>query len=351
MAPIIRGVCGALPPHRIDQAQSAAAISRIWADVPEVRDRIEDLHRSTRVSTRHLAMPISDYGRIRSFRERNEIYTRVALEVGEVASRQALTRAGVAPGELGHIFLVSTTGIATPSLEARLANRLGIATLARRSPIFGLGCAGGAAGLARAADWLRAYPSEVALLVSVELCSLTFQADDHTMANCVAAALFGDAAAAVVLAGAARGGAGPRVRASRSVLYPDTERMMGWDLVDSGFQLVLSPRIPELVRTHLRADVDAFLASEGLDRRRVAHFIAHSGGPKVLDAIQDALELPPEALRSSWEVLGRMGNASSPTVLFVLGDLIGTGQARPGDLGLLFALGPGFSAEMVLVEW
>ena len=225
----------------------------------------------------------------------------------------------------------------------------------RRTPIFGLGCVGGAAGIARASDYLRAFPDRVAVLLSVELCSLTLQRDDFSIPNIIASGLFGDGAAAVVLTGGARTpratGAAPRVVATGSVFYPDTERVMGWDIVDTGFKVVLSAKVPEVVREHVRGDVDAFLAAHGLARSDIRHWIAHTGGPKVLEAFEAALELPAGALARSWQSLRETGNLSSASVLFVLGELLDSGEARPGDLGLLMAMGPGFCAELVLLRW
>jgi len=232
-------------------------------------------------------------------------------------------------------------------------NRIGLRPDVKRTPIFGLGCVAGAAGTARASDVLRAFPGEVAVLLSVELCSLTLQREDVSIANIIASGLFGDGAAAMVLSGAERPppGAAPRVVATRSVFYPDTERIMGWDVVEGGFKVVLSAKVPALVTEHVRNDVDTFLDGQGLRRQDIRHWIAHTGGPKVLQAFEAALELPPEALRRSWDSLRRTGNLSSASVLFVLSELLAAGEARPGDLGLLMAMGPGFCAELVLLRW
>ncbi|HZR08620.1 MAG TPA: 3-oxoacyl-[acyl-carrier-protein] synthase III C-terminal domain-containing protein, partial [Myxococcales bacterium] len=249
-----------------------------------------------------------------------------------------------------HFYFVTVTGIATPSIDARLVVPLGLRSDVKRVPIFGLGCVAGAAGLARVADALRGVPGEVAVLLAVELCSLTLQREDLSIPNIIASGLFGDGAAAAVLDGGARG-RGPRIAATRSVFYPGTERVMGWDVVDSGFKVVLSPGVPQLVRDRLRADVDAFLAARGLQRKDIAHFICHTGGPKVLEAFEEALEVPRQAMQRSWDSLQTSGNLSSASVLFVLADLLASGEARPGDRGLLLAMGPGFCSELVLLEW
>ena len=232
-------------------------------------------------------------------------------------------------------------------------NRLGLPASVKRTPVFGLGCMAGAAGVARVSDVLRAFPDEVAVMLSVELCSLTLQRDDASVTNVIASGLFGDGAAAVVLQGGARPRppAAPRVLATRSVFYPDTEWVMGWDVVDTGFKVLLSARVPEVVEAHVGTDVDAFLRDHGLDRSRIRHWVAHTGGPKVLEAFRKSLDLPDAAVERSWRSLREVGNLSSASVLFVLGDLLDSGEAREGDLGLLAAMGPGFSAELVLLSW
>jgi alkylresorcinol/alkylpyrone synthase len=277
----------------------------------------------------------------------------VGAEVGEEAVRRALDRAGLAPSDVDQLWFVTVTGVSTPSLDARLANRLGLKASVRRTPIFGLGCLAGAAGVARAADLLRAFPDEIAVMLSVELCSLTLQREDASVANLVATGLFGDGAAAVVLAGGRRadGAPGPRVLATRSVLYPDTEWVMGWDVVDTGFKVLLSSKVPEVIEARVGGDVDAFLAAHGLARGDVRHWVAHPGGPKVLEAFRRGLGLSEAAVERSRRSLREVGNLSSASVLFVLGDLLDAGEARPGDLGVLAAMGPGFSAELVLLRW
>ena len=234
------------------------------------------------------------------------------------------------PDEVDHLFFVTVTGISTPSLDARLANRLRLKPSVKRTPIFGLGCMAGAAGIARASDVLRAFPGEIAVMLSVELCSLTLQRDDGSVTNLVATGLFGDGAAAVVMAGGARanGARVPRIEATRSVFYPDTEWVMGWDVVDTGFKVVLSAKVPDVIEAHVGGDVDAFLAAHGLARADVRHWVAHTGGPKVLEAFESALELPKDALKRSWNSLRTVGNLSSSSVLFVLSELLDSGDER-----------------------
>lgn len=341
----------ALPTTYLDQEQILDALRGLWARKHFNVERLDDLHRAVQVEGRHLALPLEAYPELDRFSRQNDAWIQCAQELGGRAIEDALARAGLSPRDVGHLFFVTVTGIATPSVDARLAWRLGMPPHVKRTPIFGLGCVAGAAGLARAADALRAHPEDHAVLLSVELCSLTLQREDLSVANVVASGLFGDGAAAVVLAGGAREARGPAIVATRSVLYPDTERVMGWDVVDSGFKVVLSANVPEVIRQHLRPDVDRFLAERGLDLSRIRHVVAHTGGPKVLEAIGAALERDRSALERSWRSLAEVGNLSSASVLFVLGDLLESGEAQPGDLGLLVAMGPGFCAELVLLRW
>lgn len=353
--PLIHGVGRALPPHFVDQETLIAAFREAWSRAHFNADRLDQLHRAVQVSGRYLALPMEAYAGLTSFARRNEEWTRVAVELGETAVREALRCAGLSPEDVDHIFFVTTTGIATPSIDARLVNRLKLRADVRRSPLFGLGCAGGVAGIARACDVLRAYPDEVAVVLSVELCSLTLQRDDFSIPNMISSGLFGDGAAAALCAGgahrAARGRPGPRILATGSVFYPDTERAMGWDIVDTGFKIVLSSQVPEIVRERVRGDVDAFLAAHGVTRSDIRHWIVHTGGPKVLEAFEAALDLPAGAIARSWRSLRETGNLSSASVLFVLGSLLDSADAKRGDYGLLMAMGPGFCSELALLQW
>ena len=358
-APAILAAATALPPNVIEQESLAALLKALWGEKYDGsrrwRSTFDQIQRSVRIDRRYLALPVSEYPALDSFAKTNAAWTRVAPELGAAAAEGALTAAGMAARDIDHLFFVTGTGIATPSLDARIVNRLGMRPDVRRTPIFGLGCAGGVAGIVRAADVLRGFPGQVAMVVSAELCSLTLQRTDDSVANIIASALFGDGAAAVLLGGAqlAKRGAGmpPRVLATRSVFYPDSERMMGWDVVDSGLKIVLSPAIPDLVREHLGGDVDAMLAEQGLARSAISHWIAHTGGNRVLEAIAAALELPPGALDRSWRLLAATGNLSSASVLFVLRDLLDARAARSGEYGLMLAMGPGFCAELALLRW
>jgi alkylresorcinol/alkylpyrone synthase len=350
--PSIHAVSRALPPHYATQEQLIAAFRAMWTKEHFNIDRLEDLHRSVQVGGRHLALPIAEYDALTTFQARNEAWTKAAVEIGADAVSKVLTQAGLKATDIDAIFFVTVTGLATPSIDARLVNRLGFRTNVKRTPIFGLGCVAGAAGVARVSDYLRAYPTQTALLLSVELCSLTLQRTDVSIANIIASGLFGDGAAAVVMRGAdVPAMKGPRVVATESVFYPNTERIMGWDFVDSGFKIVLSSKVPELVTNNIRGNMDAFLGKHGLTRSSIKHWVAHTGGPKVLEAFENTLELPKEALRRSWASLREVGNLSSSSVLFVLSEVLEANEAKSGEYGVLMAMGPGFCAELVLLQW
>ena len=352
MIPYVVSAATALPANYVDQQTLTSALREFWSDKCENLELFDRLHKATKVSGRYLALPMAEYPELTSFAQSNRAWMRVAPELGAQAARRVLSRAQLDSTEIDHLIFVTGTGIATPSIDTRIMGALGMRKDVKRTPIFGLGCAGGAAGIAHAADYLRAFPNERAMLVAVELCSLTLQHRDLSIANLIASGLFGDGAAAIILSGVAcEGNAGPRVIASRSILYPHTEYAMGWEITDSGFKIVMSSEIPNLVRLHLRHNIDSFLAEHQLDRSLISHWIAHTGGPKVLRAMEEALELPPCALKRSWDSLNRAGNLSSASVLFVLADLLKTDEAVPGDYGVMLALGPGFCAELVLLRW
>jgi alkylresorcinol/alkylpyrone synthase len=245
---------------------------------------------------------------------------------------------------------VTVTGVATPSIDARLMNRMGLRRDLKRTPIFGLGCVAGAAGIARAADYLRGHPDETVALLSVELCSLTLQQEDFSIANLIASGLFGDGAAAVILTGADIPSDGPEIVTTRSVFYRDTEHVMGWDVTSEGFRVVLSGDVPVIARG-IRSDVEAFLAESGLALGDIESFVCHPGGPKVLEAFEEALDQPREAFELTWRSLARVGNLSSASVLMVLADTMAERRPPAGSHGLLISMGPGFCAELVLLKW
>ncbi len=348
---IISGVGSALPRHYYSQEFLTFAMKQYWGErLPNPRF-LDQLHANVGVAGRYLALPIEEYAQLTTWGQTNSAWMRVAQEIGEQALCAALARAGLSPRDLSALFVVSITGVASPSLDARLINRMGLAPHIKRVPIFGLGCVAGAAGIARVADYVRAYPGESAALLAVELCSLTLQRDDFSTANLIAAGLFGDGAGAVILSGSERGGAGPRILGTRSVFYPNTEHVMGWDISERGFQIVLSTEVPLMAQRHLAADVDVLLGDHGLTRADVGSWILHTGGPKVLEAMATSLGLSNGSLSVSWECLRKTGNLSSASVLLVLEEVFCNRRPPAGGYSVLAAMGPGFCSEVVLLQW
>lgn len=347
----IASVGRAFPEHYYDQEELISAFKTHWAHRHHNLNRLEDLHRHVLVGGRHLALPLEAYDRLQNFTDSNRVFIEVAKELGTRALQDGLEKAGLEPHDLDHLFFVTTTGIATPSIDALLMNRLNLRTDVKRTPIFGLGCLAGVAGIARAADTLRGFPDQVAVLLSVELCSLTLQREDLSIPNIIASGLFGDGAAAAILVGENRPAEGPRILSSRSFFYPDTEDVMGWNITNEGFGVVLSADVPRVAREHIGANADQFLAENGLGRDDITSFICHPGGPKVLQAFQDALRLPESALASAWDSLRKVGNLSSASALMVLRDSMNGSQPSAGSYSLMMAMGPGFCSELVLLQW
>ncbi len=355
----IAGVHGVVAPHGYPQPQITAAFGEVVSPNGGHRAVVERIHAATGVKHRYLALPLEDYAALDGFGAANDAFIRVGLDLAEQAITGALAAAGLTPADVDLILSTSVTGVAAPSLEARLALRMGFRPDVKRIPVFGLGCVAGASGIARLHDYLLGDPDGVAVLVSVELCSLTIQRDDVSMPNVVASGLFGDGAAAVVMVGSNRattmGLAGPTVLASRSRIYPDTERTMGWDVSENGFRIVLSAGVPEVITSYVGDDVNDFLADHDLKTVDIARWVCHPGGPKVLDAMESALDLHDGQLDVTWRSLAAIGNLSSSSVLHVLADtLSGSAESappEPGTPGLLLAMGPGFCAEMVLIQW
>lgn len=348
----LAAVSGVLPQHRHSQSEVTAAFSEVLGAHGVTRNLLERVHANAGVSHRHLALPLERYAALADFGEANTEFIRVAVDLGAEAVGQALQSAGLRPTDVDLVVSTTVTGVAVPPMEARVAARLGLRTDVKRVPMFGLGCVAGAAGVARLHDYLLGHPDDVAVLLSVELCSLTMQRDDTSVANLVASGLFGDGAAAVVMVGRNRAdGTGlPRVVATRSRLYPDSERAMGWDVAASGLRIVLGVEVPELVRANVRDDVDRFLADHGLSRADIGWWVTHPGGPKVLEAMAEALELDRDALALTWRSLDQIGNLSSASVLHVLADTLRERPPAPGSHGVLMAMGPGFCLELVLLR-
>jgi alkylresorcinol/alkylpyrone synthase len=348
----IAAVRGAFPPNRYSQAEVTDLAAQLC--LPEGADRrfLDRLHAGAQVEFRNLVLPLDQYAKLDGFGMANDIFIKAAVDLGAEAISAALEAAGLTPGDVDMIMMTSVTGVAAPSVDARLVGRLGLRPDIKRVPVFGLGCVAGAAGIGRLHDYLRGWPDHVAVLLSVELCSLTIQRGDSSRANLVAGALFGDGAAAVVACGSQRQveGAGPTVVATRSHLYPDSERVMGWDVSETGFRVVLDASVPDVVRTYLADDVHGFLSDNGLTTQDVTAWVCHPGGPKVLEAVSETLRLPAGALDVTWRSLAENGNLSSSSVLHVLKDTLAL-RPPPGTPGLMIAMGPGFCSELVLLRW
>jgi alkylresorcinol/alkylpyrone synthase len=344
--PSIAALATAVPPHVVRQEEAVEIARRTYAGREDLL-RLLRVFSGSGVEQRHTAFPAEYYLQERSFEERNRDFIEQGVVLAERAAKACLQKAGLRPDQIDHFYLVTTTGLATPSLDALLAPRLGLRSDVRRWPLFGLGCAGGAGALTRAADVLRGAPEQKALVVSVELCGQVFSPRATTPTDVVGAALFGDGAAAAVVAD----GGGPRILATRSVLYDQTQHLMGWAFTSDGMRLVLSKEVTDFVKARLKPVVEQFLKDSSMSQDRVAHWVLHPGGRKILETYRDSFGLSEKMLQWTRGSLAKVGNLSSASVLFILSDLMESGRPRAGDKGLLCALGPGFASELVLLGW
>jgi alkylresorcinol/alkylpyrone synthase len=345
-------VAPALPEHAYPQSQITAELSDLITHDAGKRAVLERFHAASGIGTRHTVLPLERYRDLGSFGDANDDWIREGTALAAQAVAAALSSAGLKPEDVDYLFFTSVTGIAAPSIDARLVPRLGLRPDVKRVPSFGLGCVAGAAGLARVHDYLLGHPDEIAVLVSVELCSLTLQRDDDSVANFVASGLFGDGAAAVVVAGAARaaelGLPGPDILGTRAALYPDSASVIGWDIGGTGFRILLTAAVADTIDANIAADVRGLLAAHGVARSEVGAWVAHPGGPRVLEAFEHGLGLSRDDLSHSWASLDAVGNLSSSSVLHVLADML---DQPAGTHGVLFALGPGVTSEYVLLKW
>ena len=371
----IVAVHSAFPAYRYPQADLTQAVASLagmdavtddgagQSDRRKQRALLERLYGNAGVDTRHTVLPLEDYGALGP--AVNDRYIEEATALGERALRGALAESGLDAGDLDLLIVTSVTGVAVPSLDALLMPRLGLRPDVKRLPVFGLGCVAGAAGLARLHDYLLGWPGHAAALLAVELCSLSLPLSSVTTADLVASALFGDGAVALVATGRrVRAGSDrrrwaqpprvpalPRVIATRSEVYPDSGGALGWRLGPDGFRIVLTAELAEVVARRLGESVTGFLAEHGLTIDDIGTWICHPGGPKVLDAAQRALKLPADALASSRRSLALAGNMSSASVLHILELTVADNAPAAGTFGMMIGLGPGVSAELLLLQW
>jgi alkylresorcinol/alkylpyrone synthase len=361
----IVAVRSAFPAHFYPQAEFTSKVAELSGLGPAQRALLERLHRNSGVNTRHTVLSLPEYGGLHGIEPANDRYIEEAVNLGEQALRGALDMAGLAGRDLDLLIVTSVTGVAVPSLDARLIPRLGLRPDIKRLPIFGLGCVAGAAALARLHDYLLAWPHHHAALLAVELCSLSRPTTEVTTADLVVSGLFGDGAVALAASGGqpadgrpadgqpadGRPADGLRVIASRSEVYPDSGDKLGWRLGSDGFRIVLTAELADVVERRLSGSVSAFLAEHDLTVEEISTWVCHPGGPKVIDAIQKCLKLPDSAVEMSRRSLAEVGNLSSASVLHILEQTIDVCPPPPGSAGIMIGLGPGVSAELVLLRW
>lgn len=354
MTSFIAATQTAFPPHYYSQEQLMQGFLQLLGEGEYSPRVVERLHQSVQVKGRHLALPLDTYPTLHTFRDRNNAWIECALSLGQECVTKLLANADIDAKEISQLIFTTVTGIAVPSIDARLMNRIGFSKSLKRVPLFGLGCVAGAAALSRGADYLAGHPDEAIVILSIELCSLTIQRQDISMANLVASGLFGDGSAAVLMVGAkhrlAQEGS-PRVIANRSSLFPGSEYVMGWDIGDNGFRVILSTDVPKVAEEILPIALNKFLHDQGLEMRDIDVWISHPGGPKVINALEKGLGLSEGTLDLSRESLAQIGNLSSASVLAILEKTLQTRKPTKGTLGVLLAMGPGFCAEMVLLQW
>ena len=349
----ITSLATALPPHVLTQDRVRDFAYEIFGrSFPNI-DRLITVYDNAQIEQRNFCVPIEWFGREHTFREKNDLYIANAIDLSTEAIARCLEQRGIGHEEVDYLLFVSTTGVATPSIDARLIAALPFREDIRRLPIWGLGCAGGVGGLSRAREIVIAEPTARVLVVVVELCGLTFMANDLSKPNLIATALFGDGCAAVLVEGEAVPDRpdGVELLGSATRTMPDSLDVMGWDISGDGFGIVISRDIPTIVRTFMRESIDHLLEDHNLSPEEITHMIAHPGGAKVLEAYAESLERPPSDFRHAWEALRDHGNMSAASVLFVLERFLQErGEKCTGEYGLMGALGPGFSSELMVVR-
>ena len=362
MMPTIISIAEAIPPFEIKQAQVSEFANELFSESFKDIDRLLRAFQNGQIEKRHFVKNIDWFKEEHSFGDKNNAYIDAAVTLGMEAIEKCLTnplflKRNIPYEEIDAIFFISSTGISTPSIEARIMNQLPFNMHAKRIPIWGLGCAGGASGLSRANEYCLAFPAAKVIVLSVELCSLTFQRNDLSKSNLIGTSLFADGIACVLVCGDAvpiddirRCAASPSITATQSTLMPDSLDIMGWALKERGLYVIFSRDIPHIIEDWLKPNVSDFLEQNKIELNQVNHFIAHPGGKKVLDAYIKSLGLPPDMIEVSNEVLKQYGNMSSATIFYVLKRFMAQ-DIHKGELGLCTALGPGFSSELLILRW
>lgn len=351
--PYLLDIQTAFPENYYTQNTLIEKLKEAWSDKTKKVSRMEDIHSHVLVGGRHLALPVEEYFKLKDFNQKNDYFIKIATDLATSAVEKVLGENNMDAQEISSIWSNTITGFAIPSLEARLMNRIKFSKNLKRVPIIGLGCMAGAAIVNRVADYLKAYPEEAVLFVSVELCSLTFQMDDFSTANFVSTGLFGDGAAAVLMVGddhPKAKGSPLEWMSSQSVFFEDSENVMGWDVGSQGLKIVLSKSVPDVTRKELSEPLRSFLKSNNLGISDIDSFMAHPGGPKVLEAMEEVFGLGEKGLVESWKSLDENGNMSSVSVLDIMKRTIDN-RNKDAKVALSVAMGPGFSAEFGLFKW
>ncbi|MBT2690087.1 type III polyketide synthase [Bacillus sp. ISL-47] len=359
--PAIVSVAEAIPAHVLRQEQVMDFARDLFSESFKDIERLLKAFHNGQIEKRHFAKDLEWFRTDKSFEEKNNAYIDQAIELGTKAIKSCLNsetflKKQIPYEEVDAIFTISSSGIATPSIEARIMNKLPFSEHTKRIPIWGLGCAGGASGLSRAYEYCLAFPKAKVLVLSIELCSLTFQRNDRSKSNLIGTSLFADGVACALVTGDAvtreefqKQAAIPRIMATQSTTMRDSLDVMGWEVKDEGLYVVFSKDIPAIIESWLKPNVAEFLQREGIKMEEINHFVAHPGGKKVIESYQSALQFDPGMTKTSLEVLKEYGNMSSATILYVLKKFMEFG--RQGETGLATALGPGFSSELLLLKW
>jgi alkylresorcinol/alkylpyrone synthase len=347
--PSIASVSGVSLPYKVKQQDVKAQARALFAEhFPQV-DRLMPAFDNTEIVTRNFCKPISYYAEPNTFEQRNDDYIENALQYSIQAIETALAKADVNKVDITDLIFISTTGLATPSIDALIINKMRLNPHINRIPVWGLGCGGGVSGMAKANTLAKANPDALVLLVAVELCSLTLIKNDYSKSNFIGSSLFSDGIAAVIVKGDNHNTQKKiNILAASSKLYYDSLEVMGWDFKDTGFKVLFSKDIPTFIHENIRGDIDAFLSKQNLELKDIKNFVFHPGGKKVLDAYADALKVEGDFLHNTRQVMNENGNMSSVTVLYVLEKFMEEGYES--GYGLMLAMGPGFSSEMVLLD-